>query len=225
VSPGWETSYRTLEVEIRQVLALRGPTPPAGPDDWARRLRRRIERRRRLRPVLVVITALAAVAGVAVGVRSIERAGRPVPVAAAAASAPEAVPSALRVHYRGYRLRTQQTIAAPKLSFVDLRFTPDTWEFAVGVACQGSQHVSVSTYVFDRFLSTQPCAPAIIVRLATATPGADARQYWQRLGVRLGAPVAVTVRLGVGSDPVSRGPGSARAAARATVGMYVPVRT
>jgi hypothetical protein len=186
-----------------------------------------MELRRRLHRALAVVTALAAVVGVAVGVLSIRRAGRAVPSAAApaAVSGPDALPSALPVHYRGNRLRSQQTIAAPHLSFVDLRFTPDRWDFAVGVACQGSPAVLISTYIYGRFLGTRSCSPAIIVRLATAAPGPDAQQYWQRLGVRLGTPVAVTVRLGAGSDPAMPASGSPPAAARATVGIYVPART
>ena len=172
--------------------------------------------------VLAAAAVLAAVAGVTAGVLSAARRDRPVqPVAAVSHAVPASV---LPVHYRGYRLTTRQTFAGPSQSIVDLWITPTTWSFAVAVACQGPSSVSISTYVYGRFVGTGRCAPARVVRLVMAGQGRSAQRYWQGLGVRLGAPVAVTARLRMGADRATPASGPPTDAARATVGMYVPVR-
>jgi len=204
------------------------------PDQQMDELRRAIGRRRRNRIAAgAAVSALVVVAGGS----ALAAAGRG-PIGAPADQMPPAASaqgpqgdSTLPTRVSGQHLRTgQDTHFTPEWSDLTLTYTPDRWDFAIGVACRAAepQHLEV---VIDGgklpYLSITCDQTGTFTGLPVTPPRNDAaaQGFWQSQGrdVRLHQPMTITVKVGraTRAGGVTRA-GKATTTGTVGVGVYLP---
>lgn len=200
------------------------PPGPALHDRIARRRRNRVAGT----AAVAVALALAVAAPLALtrggdGHRVADPPGPPVPSASGRpADAAERTPAA---YTGGFKLADSRQSVLPAGNTFTYTFTPESYGFRLMLWCDSAVGNRLRAFIDDKQVLTDYCEPAgrreELYSGVRAEPMSQRQEAWQSLGVEVGRPVTVTVKVHSGLDEDPQPPIDTPGVARLL--LYVPV--